>query len=65
MQPPRIEPTTYGLMIRDYCGIYVITLDVMLELSFIMEKKIKPNSKSSFIPTYYVNNCMRIQFVMI
>lgn len=59
LQPPRIEPTTSGLMIRDCCGICVITLDVMIKLSVITE-----NNKSSFIPTYCVNNCTLIQFVM-
>lgn len=60
LQPPRIEPTTSGLMIRDCCGICVITLDVMIKLSVITE-----NNKSSFIPTYCVNNCTLIQFVML
>lgn len=59
LQPPRIEPTTSGLMFRDCCGICVITLDVMIKLSVITE-----NNKSSFIPTYCVNNCTLIQFVM-
>lgn len=59
LQPPRIEPLTSGLMFRDCCGICVITLDVMIKLSVITE-----NNKSSFIPTYCVNNCTLIQFVM-
>lgn len=59
-QAPRIEPTTSGLMIRDCCGICVITLDVMIKLSVITE-----NNKSSFIPTYCLNNCTLIQFVML